>query len=121
MSNIEKYNPFNPELFIPNENKHIHYEPNIYNNISNNIRIENPQVNEIQGVNNNVGPNEINNNNNNNINNINNDNNNINNDNILNINNQRQNNQVNLRVIRVENGEDSNSTEAWSSKSEINY
>ena len=72
-------------------------------------------------MNNNVGPNEINNNNNynSNINNINNDN--INNDNILNINNQRQNNEVNLRVIRVENGEDRNSTEAWSSKSEINH
>ena len=112
MSNIEKYNPFNPELFISNENKHIHYEPNIYNCLTNNRIIENPQVNEIQGVNNNVEPNEIN----NNFNNVNNDN----NSNIFD-NNQRQNNEVNLRAIHVEDGEDRNSTEALSSKSEINH
>ena len=126
LSKIQEYNTFNPELFVPHDNKHIHYESNIYNNISNNKLIRNPRINEIQGANNNVEPNEINNinNYNNNINNVHNYNNinNDNNSNILGIN-PRQNNQANFMVIHVDDGkdgEDKKSTEVCSSKSEIN-
>ena len=105
LSNIQRYSPFNPELFLPCENKHIYYEPSIYNY----RKIELHQVSEIQLVINNVEHNEINNNssNNNNFNNEHNDNNENSNNNIINNNNNLnafeniriQNNQANLSII----------------------
>ena len=121
LSSEQKYNSFNPELFIPEDNRYIYYEPNIYNYISNNNGIENPQgINEIQIENNNISSIESSNNNNNINININNDNHaNNNNSNIFA--NQGNNNQVNLDSINVENEQKVNSTQACSSRSEIDH
>jgi len=121
LSAEQKYNSFNPELFIPKDNRHIHYEANIYNYINylyNNSGIENSQRNkEIQTENNNVSPNEISNNiNNKNDNNINKK---DNNSNIF-IYNQRNNNLVNIDSINEENEHKINSTRELSTKSEMN-
>ena len=99
LDNDEKYNPFNPELFIAHNNRYFHFEPKDFK-ISDNI-----ENNELFGQQNNIPRNEIN---NNNIH-LNNDINNINNLNFID-NNPRPDNQFNMNSIHDRNGQDLNST-----------